>query len=65
MLVLSRRESQRIKLGDAIVVTVLRVARDRVRLGIEAPSHILVLRDELELENPPQLPPLPGPGRSL
>ena len=37
MLVLSRRESERIKLGDSIVVTVVKVAGDRVRLGIEAP----------------------------
>jgi len=48
MLVLSRKESERIKLGDSIVVTVVRVSGDKVRLGIEAPSNILVLRDELE-----------------
>ncbi len=47
MLVLSRRESQQIKLGDSIVVTVVRVGGDRVRLGIEAPSDVLVLRGEL------------------
>ena len=50
MLVLSRKESQRIKLGDSIVVTVVRVSGDKVRLGIEAPSDILVLRDELDQE---------------
>jgi carbon storage regulator len=48
MLVLSRRERERIKLGDSIVVTVVRVVGDKVRLGIEAPPHVLVLRDELE-----------------
>ncbi len=48
MLVLSRKESQRIRLGDDIVVTVVRVAGDKVRLGIEAPSSVVVLRDELE-----------------
>jgi carbon storage regulator len=48
MLVLSRRERQRIKLGDSIVVTVVRVSGDKVRLGIEAPANVLVLRDELE-----------------
>jgi carbon storage regulator len=48
MLVLSRRERERIRLGDSIVVTVVRVAGDKVRLGIEAPAHVLVLRDELE-----------------
>lgn len=54
MLVLSRRERERIKLGDAIVVTVVRVAGDRVRLGIEAPSEILILRQELEPEQTPE-----------
>ena len=48
MLVLSRRESERIRLGSSIVVTVVRVSGDKVRLGIEAPPDVLVLRDELE-----------------
>ena len=47
MLVLSRREHERIRLGDSIVVTVVRVAGDKVRLGIEAPPDLVVLRDEL------------------
>lgn len=50
MLVLSRKEDQRIKFGERIVLTVLRVGRDRVRLGIEAPSEVHVLRAELETE---------------
>jgi carbon storage regulator len=49
MLVLSRKESERIRLGDSIVVTVVRVAGDKVRLGIEAPPDVLVLRDELQI----------------
>lgn len=48
MLVLSRKEAERIRLGNSIVVTVVRVCGDKVRLGIEAPSDVLVLRDELE-----------------
>ena len=48
MLVLSRRQSERIRLGDSIVVTVVRVAGDKVRLGIEAPPDVVVLREELE-----------------
>jgi carbon storage regulator len=52
MLVLSRKQSERIRLGKDIVVTVVRVAGDKVRLGIEAPSDIVVLRDELD-ENVP------------
>lgn len=50
MLVLSRKESERIRVGDSIVVTVVRLTKDRVRLGIEAPDDVLVLRDELEKE---------------
>ncbi|MAT71014.1 MAG: carbon storage regulator [Planctomycetaceae bacterium] len=52
MLVLSRKEAQRIRLGDSIVITVVRVAGDKVRLGIEAPKDMLVLRDELEPFSP-------------
>lgn len=48
MLILSRKQSQRVKLGDSIVVTVLRVSGDKVRLGIEAPSDVIILREELE-----------------
>ena len=48
MLVLSRRTNQRLKLGETIVLTVLQVTGDRVRLGIEAPTEIRVLREELE-----------------
>ena len=59
MLVLSRRENERIRLGDSIVVTVVRVAGDRVRLGIDAPAEVLVLRDELE----PQSQTAPAPSR--
>lgn len=47
MLVLSRKSGQRIKLGDAIRVTVIRVQGDQVRIGIEAPHDMLVLREEL------------------
>ena len=47
MLVLSRREKERIRLGDSIVVTIIRVSRERVRIGIEAPPEVVVIRDEL------------------
>ncbi|MGA2620385.1 MAG: carbon storage regulator [Thermoguttaceae bacterium] len=58
MLVLSRRESQRIQLGESIVLTIVRVRGDRVRLGIEAPAGIRVLRAELEPHEPPQSEPV-------
>ena len=48
MLVLSRKEGERIKLGDSIYITVVRVSSDKVRLGIKAPPDMLVLREELQ-----------------
>jgi len=52
MLVLSRKESQRIRLGDSIVITIVKISGDKVRVGIEAPNNVLVLRDELETRDP-------------
>ena len=51
MLVLSRRENERIRLGDSIVVTVVRLSGDKVRLGIEAPADVPVIRGELSFEH--------------
>jgi len=48
MLVLSRKEGERVMLGDSIVITVVGVSGDKVRLGIKAPPDVLVLREELE-----------------
>jgi carbon storage regulator len=52
MLVLSRKESQRIRLGDSIVITIVKISGDKVRVGIDAPANVLVLRDELEARAP-------------
>jgi carbon storage regulator len=62
MLVLSRKESERIRLGDSIVVTVVRVSGGKVRLGIEAPADMVVLREELSTRPTPSLdfPPVPS-----
>ncbi len=46
MLVLSRNEGQAITIGDEIKVIVLRVSGGRVRLGVEAPRELLVLRKD-------------------
>ena len=55
MLVLSRKQTERIRLGDSITITVVRVSGDKVRLGIEAPPDVLVLRDELDEERSKEL----------
>jgi carbon storage regulator len=47
MLVLSRKCEQSLLLGDDIVVTVLAIDGDRVKLGIEAPRSVAVLRQEV------------------
>jgi carbon storage regulator len=50
MLVLSRKKEERILIGHDIVVTVTRIDRDRVTLGIEAPDDVVILREELAEE---------------
>lgn len=47
MLVLARKTDQAILLGDGIRIVVLGVSGDRVRIGIEAPRDIPILRQEL------------------
>ena len=47
MLVLSRKDTERIFVGDTIVVTVVKIQGGVVRLGIEAPPEILIAREEL------------------
>jgi len=47
MLVLSRKENERLIIDGNIIVTVVRVAGGKVRLGIEAPPEVHVKREEL------------------
>lgn len=50
MLVLTRKSDEKILIGDDIVITVLRTKGKAVRLGIEAPSHMRVLRGEIAFD---------------
>ena len=47
MLVLSRKQNDSLVIGDDIRVTVVQVKGNKVRLGIEAPAHVNILRSEL------------------
>jgi carbon storage regulator len=47
MLVLSRKRSERIVIGSSIQITVLKVDGNHVRLGIEAPATLPIVRAEL------------------
>ncbi len=48
MLVLSRKVGERILIGDQIAVTVVRITGGGVRIGIEAPAELPVIREELK-----------------
>ena len=47
MLVLSRKPMQSIMIGRDIKITIVKVERNQVRIGIEAPRDLTILRDEL------------------
>jgi carbon storage regulator CsrA len=47
MLVLTRKLQQQIKIGDDVTVTILRVKGQTVRIGIDAPRQVRVVRGEL------------------
>lgn len=50
MLVLTRKQGERIRIGENIVITVVRTKGKTVRIGIQAPTHVPVLRGEIALE---------------
>lgn len=52
MLVLTRKKDEQIRIGDHIIITVIRVKGKSVRLGIQAPRTEPVLRGELEFRDP-------------
>ena len=48
MLVLSRKLDESIKIGNDIKITILRVKGNTIRIGIDAPSDVRVIRSELK-----------------
>lgn len=50
MLVLSRKAGERIWIGDDISITIVRITGGGVRVGIEAPHELPVVREELKLK---------------
>ena len=47
MLILTRRPGERLRIAENVVLTVLGVRGNQVRLGIDAPRHIAIDREEV------------------
>lgn len=47
MLVLARKLNEKIKLGDDIEITIVAISGDTVRIGINAPRDLKILRNEI------------------
>lgn len=57
MLVLSRRRGESVMIGDGIEVTILDIAADKVRIGVEAPDEFNVYRKEVAEKLDDDVPP--------
>jgi carbon storage regulator len=55
MLVLTRKYQEKIRIGDNITITVLRLKGKAVRLGIDAPDNVPVIRGELSFASEPEI----------
>ena len=47
MLVLTRKATETIQIGDGIVIKVIKTGRGSVKIGIDAPDNVRVMRGEL------------------
>ena len=61
MLVLSRKLGEKIVIGDNIVVTVVKIDRNQIRLGIEAPTRSRSIVRKSRRAEPPTSPPPVSP----
>ena len=57
MLVLTRKADQKIQIGSNITITVIEVKGRYVRLGIEAPRDVRIVRSEIAAPPPVAYPP--------
>ena len=47
MLILSRKVDEKIKIGEDITITLIEVHGDQVKIGVEAPKHVKLFRQEV------------------
>jgi carbon storage regulator len=53
MLVLTRKLQEKIHIGDNVTITIVRIQGNTVRVGIEAPQDVRVVRGEISATEPP------------
>lgn len=64
MLVLSRKKSEEIKVGDDVVIKIISIGPSCVKIGIDAPPSVPVIRKELEgVESKKRVCSVPGSDR--
>ncbi len=51
MLVLTRKSGEAISVGDDIKIVVVKIETGRVRIGIECPKDMVILREELKFDH--------------
>lgn len=56
MLVITRKESEMVQIGDDVIIKVIQTGRGSIKIGIEAPAHVRVLRGEMSAELAALLP---------
>lgn len=54
MLVLTRKVGEQLQIGDGITVTIVRTSHNSVKIGIEAPPGVHIVREELTAEDSPR-----------
>jgi len=50
MLVVSRKIGEELKIGDNIIITIVDIDKNQVKIGVEAPRDVMILRMELVKE---------------
>lgn len=50
MLVLSRKITEQIIIGDNVTITVNRIQGNRVTIGVDAPKDVRIMRGEVEID---------------
>ncbi len=48
MLILTRRLGEGVKIGDNIKITVAKISKGQIKIGIEAPKDVVIAREEVQ-----------------